>query len=102
MSGGKRKGVAFRSSDRRQPARDRDRARRHATGGLPANAARHLGQPRLADDLSYDPLSFTGHHFHIEGFDLSNNPVLLDLYFESDKAHPRRSARHETSTTRAA
>ena len=24
---------------------------------------------------------FTEHHFHIEGFELSNNPVLLDLYF---------------------
>ena len=26
-------------------------------------------------------VSFTEHHFHIEGFELSNNPVLLDLYF---------------------
>ena len=25
--------------------------------------------------------SFTEHHFHIEGFEVSNNPVLLDLYF---------------------
>jgi alkanesulfonate monooxygenase SsuD/methylene tetrahydromethanopterin reductase-like flavin-dependent oxidoreductase (luciferase family) len=37
-------------------------------------------QVRLADDLGYDSVSFTEHHFHIEGFELSNNPVLLDLY----------------------
>src|SRR3978361_1691581 len=38
-------------------------------------------QIRIADDLGYDSVSFTEHHFHIEGFELSNNPVLLDLYF---------------------
>ena len=37
-------------------------------------------QCRLADDLGYDSVSFTEHHFHIEGFEVSNNPVLLDLY----------------------
>ena len=37
-------------------------------------------QARLADDLGYDSVSFTEHHFHIEGFELSNNPVLLDLF----------------------
>jgi alkanesulfonate monooxygenase SsuD/methylene tetrahydromethanopterin reductase-like flavin-dependent oxidoreductase (luciferase family) len=37
-------------------------------------------QIRLADDLGYDSVSFTEHHFHIEGFELSNNPVLLDLW----------------------
>ncbi|HTY55923.1 MAG TPA: LLM class flavin-dependent oxidoreductase [Candidatus Binataceae bacterium] len=37
-------------------------------------------QARLADQLGYDSISFTEHHFHIEGFELSNNPVLLDLY----------------------
>jgi alkanesulfonate monooxygenase SsuD/methylene tetrahydromethanopterin reductase-like flavin-dependent oxidoreductase (luciferase family) len=40
-----------------------------------------LEQVRLADDLGHDSVSFTEHHFHIEGFELSNNPVLLDLYF---------------------
>src|SRR5579862_7391394 len=40
-----------------------------------------LEQVRLADDLGYNSVSFTEHHFHIEGFELSNNPVLLDLYF---------------------
>ena len=40
-----------------------------------------LAQVRLADELGYDSVSFTEHHFHIEGFELSNNPVLLDLYF---------------------
>ncbi|MBL0897989.1 MAG: LLM class flavin-dependent oxidoreductase [Reyranella sp.] len=38
-------------------------------------------QIRMADDLGYDSVSFTEHHFHIEGFEISNNPVLLDLYF---------------------
>ena len=37
-------------------------------------------QARLADELGYDSISFTEHHFHIEGFEVSNNPVLLDLY----------------------
>ncbi len=37
-------------------------------------------QARLADELGYDSISFTEHHLHIEGFELSNNPVLLDLY----------------------
>jgi len=37
-------------------------------------------QARLADDLGYDSISFTEHHFHVEGFELSNNPVLLDLF----------------------
>jgi alkanesulfonate monooxygenase SsuD/methylene tetrahydromethanopterin reductase-like flavin-dependent oxidoreductase (luciferase family) len=37
-------------------------------------------QARLADDLGYESISFTEHHFHVEGFELSNNPVLLDLF----------------------
>lgn len=37
-------------------------------------------EARLADDLGYDSISFTEHHFHVEGFELSNNPVLLDLF----------------------
>jgi alkanesulfonate monooxygenase SsuD/methylene tetrahydromethanopterin reductase-like flavin-dependent oxidoreductase (luciferase family) len=39
-----------------------------------------LEQVQLGDALGYDSVSFTEHHFHIEGFELSNNPVLLDLY----------------------
>jgi alkanesulfonate monooxygenase SsuD/methylene tetrahydromethanopterin reductase-like flavin-dependent oxidoreductase (luciferase family) len=39
-----------------------------------------LEQCQLADELGYDSVSFTEHHFHVEGFELSNNPVLLDLY----------------------
>src|SRR5215475_1761171 len=38
-------------------------------------------QIQLADELGYDSVSFTEHHFHIEGFEVSQNPVLLDLYF---------------------
>ena len=37
-------------------------------------------QARLADTLGYDSISFTEHHFHVEGFELSTNPVLLDLF----------------------
>ena len=37
-------------------------------------------QIRLGDQLGYDSVSFTEHHFHIEGFELSNNPVLLGLW----------------------
>src|SRR5438094_10515776 len=37
-------------------------------------------QAQLADALGYDSIAFTEHHFHVEGFELSNNPVLLDLY----------------------
>ncbi|MFC5994353.1 LLM class flavin-dependent oxidoreductase [Pseudonocardia hispaniensis] len=37
-------------------------------------------QSQLADDLGYWGVAFTEHHFHIEGFEESNNPILLDLY----------------------
>src|SRR5258707_12853627 len=37
-------------------------------------------QAVLGDALGYDSISFTEHHFHVEGFELSNNPVLLDLF----------------------
>ncbi len=37
-------------------------------------------QAKLADALGYDSINFTEHHFHIEGIELSNNPVMLDLF----------------------
>jgi len=37
-------------------------------------------QAKLADALGYDSISFTEHHFHVEGFEMSNNPILLDLF----------------------
>jgi alkanesulfonate monooxygenase SsuD/methylene tetrahydromethanopterin reductase-like flavin-dependent oxidoreductase (luciferase family) len=37
-------------------------------------------QARLADDLGYDSINFTEHHFHVEGIEISNNPVMLDLF----------------------
>jgi alkanesulfonate monooxygenase SsuD/methylene tetrahydromethanopterin reductase-like flavin-dependent oxidoreductase (luciferase family) len=37
-------------------------------------------QAQLADQLGYDSISFTEHHFHVEGFELSNNPIMLDLF----------------------
>lgn len=42
---------------------------------------REIGdQARLADDAGYESIGFTEHHFHIEGYEISNNPVLLDLF----------------------
>jgi alkanesulfonate monooxygenase SsuD/methylene tetrahydromethanopterin reductase-like flavin-dependent oxidoreductase (luciferase family) len=37
-------------------------------------------QAQLADESGYDSISFTEHHFHVEGFEISNNPILLDLF----------------------
>jgi alkanesulfonate monooxygenase SsuD/methylene tetrahydromethanopterin reductase-like flavin-dependent oxidoreductase (luciferase family) len=44
-------------------------------------------QAQAADTLGYDSISFTEHHFHVEGFEISNNPVLLDLFIA---AHTQR------------
>jgi alkanesulfonate monooxygenase SsuD/methylene tetrahydromethanopterin reductase-like flavin-dependent oxidoreductase (luciferase family) len=50
-------------------------------GDLYGRMLAELGeQARLADDVGYDSISFTEHHFHVEGFEISNNPVLLDLF----------------------
>ena len=50
-------------------------------GRLYQQMLKELGeQARLADDAGYDSISFTEHHFHVEGFEVSNNPVLLDLF----------------------
>ena len=35
----------------------------------------------LMDESGYYGVGFTEHHFHIEGEEVSTNPVLLDLYF---------------------
>ena len=35
----------------------------------------------LMDNSGYYGVGFTEHHFHIEGEEVSTNPVLLDLYF---------------------
>jgi len=37
-------------------------------------------QARFADELGYYSLGFTEHHFHIEGFELSTNPIMLDAF----------------------
>lgn len=37
-------------------------------------------QARLADEMGFYGLGFTEHHFHIEGFELSTNPVMLDMF----------------------
>jgi alkanesulfonate monooxygenase SsuD/methylene tetrahydromethanopterin reductase-like flavin-dependent oxidoreductase (luciferase family) len=46
-------------------------------------------QTIIADQLGYDSVSFTEHHFHIEGFELSNNPIMLDLYLAMQTKHIR-------------
>ena len=37
-------------------------------------------QAPLADEMGFYGLGFTEHHFHIEGFELSTNPVMLDMF----------------------
>ena len=37
-------------------------------------------QARFAGELGYYGIGFTEHHFHVEGFELSTNPILLDVY----------------------
>jgi alkanesulfonate monooxygenase SsuD/methylene tetrahydromethanopterin reductase-like flavin-dependent oxidoreductase (luciferase family) len=50
-------------------------------GAIYQQMLRELGeQARLADQLGYDSISFTEHHFHVEGIELSTNPVMLDLF----------------------
>lgn len=46
-------------------------------------------QAKMADQLGYDSISFTEHHFHVEGFELSNNPVMLDLFVGMQTKHIR-------------
>ena len=38
-------------------------------------------QIKFADRAGFWGAAFTEHHFHIEGIEESNNPILLDLYF---------------------
>ena len=57
-------------------------------------------QARLADDLGYDSISFTEHHFHVEGFEISNNPVLLDLFVAMQTKRIRRLWRSDPGLQR--
>lgn len=41
----------------------------------------------LMDENGYYGVGFTEHHFHIEGEEVSTNPVLLDLYFGLQTQH---------------
>ena len=74
-------GVAVLSAEHRQPRRDRGGHGRHDPHFYQRMLQELSEQIKLGDELGYDSISFTEHHFHIEGFELSNNPVLLDLYF---------------------
>jgi alkanesulfonate monooxygenase SsuD/methylene tetrahydromethanopterin reductase-like flavin-dependent oxidoreductase (luciferase family) len=61
-----------------------DELRRGMAGQDPALYQRMLRQVseivRLADEMGYEGVGFTEHHFHIEGFETSTNPVLWDLF----------------------
>jgi alkanesulfonate monooxygenase SsuD/methylene tetrahydromethanopterin reductase-like flavin-dependent oxidoreductase (luciferase family) len=58
-----------------------ERGKAGLRGDLYAQMLREVAeQARLADALGYDSISFTEHHFHVEGFELSNNPIMLDLF----------------------
>ncbi|MEW2544884.1 LLM class flavin-dependent oxidoreductase [Streptomyces sp. NPDC047002] len=46
-------------------------------------------QAQAADELGYWGLSFTEHHFHVEGFEVSNNPIMLGLYLAMQTKHIR-------------
>lgn len=46
-------------------------------------------QAQAADELGYWGLSFTEHHFHTEGFEVSNNPIMLGLYLGMQTRHIR-------------
>ncbi|MGW7380986.1 LLM class flavin-dependent oxidoreductase [Streptomyces sp. NPDC054794] len=46
-------------------------------------------QAQAADELGYWGLSFTEHHFHVEGFEVSNNPIMLGLYLAMQTQHIR-------------
>ena len=37
-------------------------------------------QARFADELGYYGMGFTEHHFHVEEFELSTNPIMLDAF----------------------
>lgn len=37
-------------------------------------------QAQLADELGYDKLAISEHHFQVEGFEVPNNPVLLNVH----------------------
>jgi hypothetical protein len=70
FQGGKsHKGIAVLSAQRRQSRRDRGRYGGHAPELYQRMLAALSEQIRLADDLSYDSVSFTEHHCHIEGFE---------------------------------
>jgi len=44
-------------------------------------------QLQYMDDNGYYGAGFTEHHFHIEGEEVSTNPVILDLYFGLQTKH---------------
>ena len=49
-------------------------------------------QARLCDRLGYEGIYFTEHHFHVEGVEISQNPVLLDLFIAMQTQRIRRRA----------
>ncbi len=58
--------------------------RRGMAGQNPEHYQRMLRQVsdivHLADEMGYEGIGFTEHHFHIEGFECSTNPILWNLF----------------------
>ena len=75
-------GLAVLLAHHRQPRRDRGRHGGHESA-ISTSACCESSPSRSSSATSSATIrsAFTEHHFHIEGFELSNNPVLLDLYF---------------------
>ncbi|HEX3791377.1 MAG TPA: LLM class flavin-dependent oxidoreductase [Pseudonocardiaceae bacterium] len=70
-----------------------DQISKGMSGTNPANYQNMLWQltrqAQAADEMGYWGLSFTEHHFHVEGFEVSNNPIMLGLYLAMQTKHIR-------------
>jgi alkanesulfonate monooxygenase SsuD/methylene tetrahydromethanopterin reductase-like flavin-dependent oxidoreductase (luciferase family) len=39
-----------------------------------------LEQTQYIDEMGFHAIAFTEHHFHVEGYEVSTNPIMLDLF----------------------
>ena len=46
-------------------------------------------QARYLDEHGYYGIAFTEHHFHIEGEEVSTNPIMLDMFLGMQTKHIR-------------
>ncbi|MFT4585315.1 MAG: alkanesulfonate monooxygenase SsuD [Gammaproteobacteria bacterium] len=62
--------------------------RQEIEGGMAGKSETHyqrlleeLGeQTQVADALGYDKLAISEHHFQVEGFEVPNNPIVLNVH----------------------